>query len=250
MEVFNLDHLRWGVLQLILLIISIGLHEFGHAWAADLRGDPLPRLQGRVTINPFAHTDPIGTILIPAVMIFLPLGFGIIGWGKPVQISLPNPKTRRMDDIIITLAGPTMNIMLCITFALIGVIGDVSFTGSQGRNLAEFLMMGILMNSALVVFNLIPIPPLDGSRLALRLGVYSEEIFQTLSHWGFFILLIIINIPGFKTIIWLMIKAILELLYIIWPGLEMGIKLLERAGGTRGLPIFVPLLIYLYANSR
>ena len=106
MDATTIEHLRWGVLQLILLIISIGLHEFGHAWAADLRGDPLPRLQGRVTLNPFAHTDPIGTILIPAVMIFLSPGFGIIGWGKPVQISLPNPKTRRMDDIIITSLAP------------------------------------------------------------------------------------------------------------------------------------------------
>jgi Zn-dependent protease len=126
MEPATIDHLRWGMLELILLIISIGLHEFGHAWAADLRGDPLPRIQGRVTLNPFAHVDPIGTILIPAVMIFLSPGFGIIGWGKPVQISLPNPKTRRVDDIIITLAGPAMNIVLCFVLLLIGVIGDVS----------------------------------------------------------------------------------------------------------------------------
>jgi Zn-dependent protease len=226
MEVFNLDHLRWGVLQLILLIISIGLHEFGHAWAADLRGDPLPRAQGRVTINPFAHTDPIGTILIPAIMIFSPLGFGIIGWGKPVQISLSNPKTRRMDDIIITLAGPAMNILLCIIFAFIGVISDISFTGNHGSNLGDFLVMGILLNSALVAFNLIPVPPLDGSRLALRLGIYSEEIFQTLSRWGFFILLIIINIPGFSRVITLMITPILWLSATIWPALVPVFKLM------------------------
>ena len=109
--------LRDGLLQLILLIISIGLHEFGHAWMADRRGDPLPRLQGRVTLNPFAHADPIGTIALPAIMIFLSPGFGLIGWGKPVQISLPNPRTRRMDDIYITLAGPAMNLVLCFIFA-------------------------------------------------------------------------------------------------------------------------------------
>ena len=219
MDTATIEHLRWGTLQLILLIISIGLHEFGHAWAADLRGDPLPRLQGRVTINPFAHTDMIGTILIPAVMIFLSPGFGIIGWGKPVQISLPNPKTRRVDDIIITLAGPAMNIILCIILALIGVIGDVHFTGNQESNLGTFLVLGIFLNSALVAFNLIPIPPLDGSRLALRLGIYSEEIFQTLSRWGFFILLILINIPGFQTVITLMITPILWLSATIWPAL-------------------------------
>ncbi len=222
MDVATIEHLRWGVLQLILLIISIGLHEFGHAWAADLRGDPLPRLQGRVTLNPFAHTDPLGTILIPAVMIFLSPGFGIIGWGKPVQISLPNPKTRRADDIIITLAGPAMNVLLCLGFALIGVLTDASHNIAATSNIAQFLFLGILLNASLAAFNLIPIPPLDGSRLALRLGIYSEEIFQTLSRWGFFILLIAINIPGFNTIIMLMISPILWLSALIWPHLIPG----------------------------
>jgi len=192
----DLEHLRWGALQLILLIISIGLHEFGHAWVADLRGDPLPRLQGRVTLNPFAHTDLIGTILLPGVMIFLSPGFGLIGWGKPVQISLPNPKTRRMDDICITLAGPGMNLVLCFVLALIGALG--SFDPVQDRLVLRFLVSGIFLNSGLVVFNLIPIPPLDGSRLAVRLGLYTEEIFLSLARWGFVILLIAVNLPFFR----------------------------------------------------
>jgi Zn-dependent protease len=192
----DLEHLRWGALQLILLIISIGLHEFGHAWVADLRGDPLPRLQGRVTLNPFAHTDPIGTILLPAVMIFLSPGFGLIGWGKPVQISLPNPRTRRMDDICITLAGPGMNLVLCLVLALIGAFGN--FDPVQDRLVIRFLVSGIFLNSGLVVFNLIPIPPLDGSRLAVRFGLYTEEIFLALARWGFVILLIAVNLPFFR----------------------------------------------------
>ena len=192
----DLEHFRWGALQLILLIISIGLHEFGHAWVADLRGDPLPRLQGRVTLNPFAHTDLIGTIALPAIMIFLSPGFGLIGWGKPVQISLPNPKTRRMDDIYITLAGPAMNLVLCFVLALIGALG--SFDPVQDRLVLRFLVSGIFLNSGLVVFNLIPIPPLDGSRLAVRLGLYTEEIFLALARWGFVILLIAVNLPFFR----------------------------------------------------
>jgi len=189
-------HLRDGLLQLILLIISVGLHEFGHAWMADLRGDPLPRLQGRVTLNPFAHADPIGTIALPAVMIFLKPGVGLIGWGKPVQISLPNPRTRRMDDICITLAGPAMNLVLCFVFAVIGGLGK--FDPHSQEVILKFLWTGIMMNASLVVFNLIPIPPLDGSRVALRLGLYTEELFLSLARWGFVILIVLVNIPLFQ----------------------------------------------------
>jgi Zn-dependent protease len=192
----EVGQLRDGLLQLILLIISIGLHEFGHAWMADLRGDPLPRLQGRVTLNPFAHTDPIGTIALPAIMIFLSPGFGLIGWGKPVQISLPNPKTRRMDDIYITLAGPAMNLVLCFVFAAIGGLGD--FDPRSQAVIIDFLQMGVFLNASLVAFNLIPIPPLDGSRIAVRLGLYSEEFFLMLARWGFIILLVAVNLPFFR----------------------------------------------------
>ncbi len=205
--------LRDGLLQLILLIISIGLHEFGHAWMADLRGDPLPRMQGRVTLNPFAHTDPIGTIALPAIMIFLSPGFGLIGWGKPVQISLPNPKTRRMDDIYITLAGPAMNVVLCLVFAVIGGLGN--FDPKTQEVVIRFLVGGIYLNAGLVVFNLIPIPPLDGSRLALRLGLYSEELFLNLARWGFIILIIIVNLPPFLRVM----HAAILLLASPWLGL-------------------------------
>jgi len=209
----DLEHFRWGALQLILLIISIGLHEFGHAWMADLRGDPLPRLQGRVTLNPFAHTDPIGTIALPALMIFLSPGFGLIGWGKPVQISLPNPKTRRMDDICITLAGPAMNLVLCFVFAVIGGLGD--FDPNTQKVVIRFLVGGIFLNAGLVVFNLIPIPPLDGSRLAVRLGLFSEEIFLALARWGFVILIVLVNLPPFLRLM----HAGIDLLAAPWLGL-------------------------------
>jgi Zn-dependent protease len=215
----DIEQLRWGFLQLILLIISIGLHEFGHAWMADLRGDPLPRMQGRVTLNPFAHTDPIGTIAIPAAAIFLPILFHpkwkllLIGWGKPVQISLPNPRTRRMDDICITLAGPAMNLVLCCLFAAIGGLGHFDL-GSQ-KLIGEFLRMGIILNAGLVVFNLIPIPPLDGSRVALRIGLYTEETFLSLAQWGFVILIVLVNLEPVQ-----LAMAYLKRL-VVWPCFQL-----------------------------
>jgi Zn-dependent protease len=206
--------LRDGLLQLILLIISIGLHEFGHAWMADLRGDPLPRMQGRVTLNPFAHTDPIGTIALPAIMIFLSPGFGLIGWGKPVQISLPNPKTRRMDDICITLAGPAMNLVLCFILAVIGGLGN--FDPKTQEVIIRFLIGGIYLNAGLVVFNLIPIPPLDGSRLALRLGLFSEEFFLTLARWGFIVLIVLVNLPPFLKVMHAGIALLASPWFAVW----------------------------------
>jgi Zn-dependent protease len=212
------EHLRWSLLQLILLVVSIGLHEFGHAWVADLRGDPLPRLQGRVTLNPLAHADPIGTLLIPGIMIFFSPGFGLIGWGKPVQISLPNPATRRMDDILISLAGPAMNLVLCLVFAFIGVVMDVSWANPATHNLGKFLVLGMLMNVGLLCFNLIPIPPLDGSRVLYRLGVYSLEFFTMLSRYSFIILIVLINLPGFGTMLWNLERFFLTPILAIWPG--------------------------------
>lgn len=126
MDPATLEQLRTSMLLFIVLLLSIALHEFGHAKAADLLGDPLPRAQGRVTLNPVAHWTLWGSLVIPGVMIFLPiltggaLPFMLIGWGKPVMISLPNPKTRVRDDILITLAGPGMNLLIGIFAALAG----------------------------------------------------------------------------------------------------------------------------------
>jgi Zn-dependent protease len=207
------------------VLLAITLHEAAHGYVAKLFGDPTASLAGSVSLNPIRHIDPIGTIAIPALMIFLPIlagysgGFAMIGWGKPVQISLPNPKTRRVDDILITLAGPAMNLVLCLGFALIGGLGGLNPLGSQtagDATFVHFLLTGIFMNAALVVFNLIPIPPLDGSRLALRLGIFSEEIFYTLARWGFVILLVLINIPFFRQMMSVGIEFLAFPFLLLW----------------------------------
>lgn len=197
----NMEALRQGALLMILLITAIALHEFGHAWMADRRGDPLPRAQGRVTLDPLAHIDPIGTLLIPGVMIFWPAFAGasapvaLIGWGKPVQVLLPNPRTRRQDDILITLAGPAMNLVLCVLFTL--ALIAMGRLGTGGDTLG-FLVNGLYLNAGLMVFNLLPIPPLDGGRL-LRWAVgMTEETFLRVASIAPWVLLFLINTAFFR----------------------------------------------------
>ena len=117
----NLDQIRLGVVYLVALILSICVHEFGHAFVADRLGDPLPRAQGRVTLNPLAHIDPIGTLLLPAIAFFVggAVGSRILGWGKPVQISLSARHITRKVSIrtahaLIAIAGPSMNILFAL----------------------------------------------------------------------------------------------------------------------------------------
>jgi Zn-dependent protease len=214
MDPSTVEHLRQGLLSLILLIVSIGLHEYGHAWVADLRGDPLPRLQGRVSLNPFVHADPLGTIAIPAIMIFLSPGVGLIGWGKPVQVSLMNPRTRRVDDLLITLAGPGMNLVLCLAFALAGGLG-----GHTQGPVADFLEEGLVLNATLIAFNLIPVPPLDGSRVALRLGLFSEAAFMAMARWGFIVLLVLVNLAPFRMFLGQVVKLIVLPCFGLWKAL-------------------------------
>ena len=192
--------LRWAALQFIALVLCVSLHEFGHAWAADRRGDPLPRAEGRVSLNPLAHIDPIGTLAIPALMIFLPVFFGglpfaLIGWGKPVRISLPNPKTRRADEILITLAGPGMNLLLALASAL--ALGGLFAAAPSGMPVSvhEFFLLLVVLNSGLAVFNMIPIPPLDGSHLLRHAVGMSEETFAKIARNAWWIFLLAINLP-------------------------------------------------------
>lgn len=195
----DLEALREGALWMILLITAIALHEFGHAWMADRRGDPLPRAQGRVTLDPTAHIDPVGTLLIPGLMIFWPAFFGggapvaLIGWGKPVQVLLSNPRTRKADDILITLAGPAMNLVLCLAFTLL----LAAFAG-HGESAKTFLFNGLLLNAGLMVFNLLPIPPLDGGRVLRWVVGMSEEVFLRAASIAPWVLLVLINTAFFR----------------------------------------------------
>jgi Zn-dependent protease len=175
------------IFEFAILVFSLSLHEAAHAWVASQLGDPTARMLGRVTLNPVKHIDPVGTILIPLVMLFLP-GFGslLVGWAKPTPVTTRNFKNIRRDDILTTLAGPASNVLAAIasTIALVvltktSAVGALAVrqivTGAINPDLmaaspvlfplAIIFYLGLLLNLTLAVFNLLPLPPLDGSHI-------------------------------------------------------------------------------------
>lgn len=146
------------ILSLVILILSIIVHEVSHGYMADRLGDPTARLQGRLTLNPLKHIDPVGSIIVPLITSLAGFTFG---WAKPVPYNPYNLKNKRRGEFLIAIAGPASNIAIALIFGLI-----IRFT-QQGvmTPFIEIAMYIVLINVILAVFNLIPIPPLDGSKL-------------------------------------------------------------------------------------
>ena len=189
--------IRDGLITFILLIASIAFHEWGHAIVADMLGDDTPRSEGRVTLNPLSHLDMVGSVLIPLVNIFV-FGGGLpfIGWGKPVVTNPSNYKNRWRDDLLISFAGPAANLLL----ALVAVIAGSFVVMAQPR-LGELVGRLVIMNVGLAVFNLLPIPPLDGGAILRRLVGMSEETYFSISRWSGLIMLVFLNFSGTQRIL-------------------------------------------------
>jgi len=148
----------WDIIfNLIALIIAIDIHEFSHAWAAERLGDPTPRLQGRLSLNPLVHLDPIGTILLTLVH---------FGWGKPVQFDPFNLRNPRRDSALISIAGPVSNILLAIPVSLLVRFLPITL-------FTALLAQIVVMNLMLGIFNLVPIHPLDGFKIVE--GILPEQ---------------------------------------------------------------------------
>jgi Zn-dependent protease len=201
----NAEQIRWILIALFVLIVSVALHEFGHAVMAHKLGDDTPRRQGRVTLNPLAHADPIGTFLLPLVGgIYAATGSSVggFGWGKPVQW---NPARIRRGirmstaNILVSFAGPAMNLILAFVIALVSVI--LLSQGVGSLEIHKILAFAVTTNFVLFFFNLLPVPPLDGGHIASAFMPYRHrEKFDSYAKYGPFVLLAVLLIPQLRTV--------------------------------------------------
>jgi Zn-dependent protease len=163
---FTPAQIQWILTAMIVLIASIALHEFGHAAVATLLGDDTPRRQGRFTLNPIAHADPIGTLILPLAALLFTQGRSMgFGWGKPVQWQPRNATRRwtmRTSEALVAIAGPAMNLVLGTFVALVHVILLSQGVFDYDHKVNAALYYAVSLNYVLMLFNLIPAPPLDG----------------------------------------------------------------------------------------
>ena len=185
------------LIYIIPLLFAITLHEAAHGWAASKLGDHTARMMGRVTLDPTKHIDPIGTIAIPLVLLLSSSGF-IFGWAKPVPINFNALRNGKNGMIWVALAGPGANIVMAICWLFVMIIAikmNITVLIEMGR-------VGILVNCVLAVFNLLPIPPLDGSRvISALLPNRLAYQYNQLEQYGLYILLGLMFLGGFNYLV-------------------------------------------------
>jgi Zn-dependent protease len=191
-------------ISFIVLLFSLTVHEMAHAWTADRLGDPTARLLGRVSLNPIVHADPIGTILFP--LISLVSGAVLIGWAKPVPVTVRYLRHPRRDYMLVAAAGPVSNLILAVVASILLAILPVSPHTIGESNIsvpiATLLSRLVQLNVLLAIFNMIPIPPLDGGNvLAGVLPPNLASVFNKIRPYGFVLLYALILSGGFEMVV-------------------------------------------------
>ena len=190
------DQLQRAISYLIAFILSIAVHEYGHAWMANRLGDPTPRLQGRLTLAPQHHIDPIGTILMPIIMALSSVP--LLAWGRPVQYN-PANLTRRFSvstgRMMVAVAGPAMNLVMAFVVSIVIVLA--AKLHAPDRLINAIFQYLVRLNISLMIFNLLPIPPLDGGAvLAWLLPRSMHNLVDFLARYGSFVLLLMVLSPS------------------------------------------------------
>jgi Zn-dependent protease len=177
-----------AVLDVLLLWMLTAPHEFAHAWVATKLGDDTPRLQGRVTLNPLAHVDWLGTAILPFLTSLM--GAGFLGWGKPVYTNSAKLRGGLNGLAVVALAGPSSNIVMAVMLAVVARL-----TAGFAPAFSLFALKGVVLSLYLAIFNLIPVPPLDGSKLLLAMRV-PIVIYQEIARFGFMALILMVSYWG------------------------------------------------------
>ncbi len=183
------------VFLIFVLIYSVIIHEYAHGWMADKLGDPTARYAGRLTLNPLPHIDPIGSVLLPLILVLSHSNF-LIGWAKPVPFNPYNLRDQKYGVLKVALAGPMANFFIALVLGLFLRFLPTSFVLAHNLSLfVELISYTVWLNLLLMVFNLIPIPPLDGSKIFVNFlpPAWQEKIYR-LEGWGMIILFLLIFI--------------------------------------------------------
>jgi Zn-dependent protease len=202
-----------AIFEFAVLLFSLSLHEAAHAWMANRLGDPTARMLGRVTLNPIKHIDPLGTVVLPLIMLFVNTGF-LFGWAKPTPVTTSNFKNVTRDDILTTVAGPGSNLLAAIGATLVLLL--FSRTSANGANIVHqiaatggidpalmassptlvplvlLFYLAMILNLFLAAFNLLPLPPLDGSHVFRHMLPYKAlRIYDSLGILSIFIIFLV-----------------------------------------------------------
>lgn len=201
------------IIWAIPVLFAITLHEVAHGWVALKLGDRTAQMMGRLTLNPIKHIDPIGTLLVPGILLLL--GGFIFGWAKPVPISYRNLHKPKTDMAWVALAGPMANLVMAVIWALVAKVG-LTLAQSQivmGEAMMFMGVAGVLINAMLMMLNLLPLPPLDGGRILVSMlpGPMSWQV-SRLEPYGFFILLALLYFGILSMILWPLISGLLSVL--------------------------------------
>jgi len=202
------DPIRRLIATLPAFLLAITLHEFAHGYVAYRCGDDTAKRAGRLTLSPIAHLDPLGTLMF-LVSAFSGMGFG---WAKPVPVNVAYLRNPRRDDVFVSLAGVTANLLQAVAWALLLRLALWAVPGTLGRAIVIFCWYGVGVNLAFLVFNLLPIPPLDGSRVFARLlGIHDPFAVDRMAGLGFVLLLVFVRTPAFDWVMGAVFVPLVEL---------------------------------------